>query len=301
MTPFTFGSDPEFMVVSPKGEYVSAIGKVPGTKEDKLSLGNGHYAFHDNVLAECCPKYGSTKEEVVANFRDCFQLYANVVAPFRLKAQASNTYPAKECLDPAALEFGCDPEFNAYDMATVNAPKCEKGNTFRSGGGHIHLGHCKGDNYPLLDFMGRWWLTRLMDVFVGIPSLLLDNDPTSQARRKLYGGAGNMRPQDYGIEYRTLSNFWLATPKLVELMHDLCGFVLDFMQQNEQHQDVWIKHADAVRAIINSGDRKAGQTLWDDDIAKLVPAELVAKVKSLSKMAPQDFYESWGLKIAAKA
>src|SRR5689334_15386813 len=98
MANFSLGSDPEFMLTSLKGEYVSAIGKVPGTKEEPLALGNGHMAFHDNVLAECCPRYGSTLQEVLDNFRDCFTRYALVVSPYRLRVQASHKYPEKECL-----------------------------------------------------------------------------------------------------------------------------------------------------------------------------------------------------------
>jgi hypothetical protein len=52
MALFSFGSDPEFMLVDSNGKYRSAIGIIHGTKEDKISLGNGHYAFYDNVLVE---------------------------------------------------------------------------------------------------------------------------------------------------------------------------------------------------------------------------------------------------------
>lgn len=298
---FSFGSDPEFCLVKEGGDgelqFVSAIGKVPGTKEDPLPLKGGHFAFHDNVLAECCPHYGKSKEEVLANFKDCFEKYAKVVKPFKLHPQASNTYPKEECLHEAALEFGCDPEFNAYDMETVVAPKCEKGNTFRSGGGHIHLGYLSGGNeYPLIDIDGRWWITRLMDVFLGIPSIIMDNDPTSQARRKLYGGAGNMRPKEYGLEYRTLSNFWLATPRHVSCIHDLCGFVLEFMQKDEFHKELWADNAEEIRNIINTGDREKAAVFWKA-ISVHVPAALVEEVNALSKLKPQNFYESWKINV----
>ena len=300
MANFTFGSDPEFMVADKSGNFVSAIGKVPGTKKDMLPLGNGHYAFHDNVLAECTPHYGRDKEEVVRNFRDCFSRYANVVAPYRLVPRASNTYPLAECEHPAALEFGCDPEMNAYDMREVMPPTCEAGNTFRSGGGHIHLGHVDGDVYPLVHVMGRWWLTRLLDLFVGLPSILIDNDPTSQARRQLYGGAGNMRPKPYGLEYRTLSNFWLATPRLVRLNHDLCGFVLDFMQKDDFHQNLWETYADELRDTINAGNRTQAAGLWEI-VSVHVPAAIRAEVEACRTLPPQDFYSSWGIETHAAA
>lgn len=292
---FSFGSDPEFMLTSAEGKYVSAIGIVPGTKDDMLPLGNGHFGFHDNVLAECCPHYGKTKKEVIDNFQDCFQRYANVVAPFKLKPQASHVYPQDECLHPAALEFGCTPEMNAYDLGTVNAPVCEAGNTFRSGGGHIHLGYLEGSVYPLTDNMGRWWLTRLMDLFVGLPSILIDNDPTSQGRRKLYGGAGNMRPKPYGIEYRTMSNFWLACPRLVALQHDLCGFVINFMQKDNTHKSLWETYADDLRNTINNGDRISASQIWSE-VSVFLPEDLQLEVNNVKKLPQQDFYSSWNIK-----
>lgn len=299
MANFSFGSDPEFMLKTADGKkYVSAIGVVPGTKTDMLPLGNGHFGFHDNVLAECCPHYGKNKEEVIANFRDCFQRYANVVAPYKLTPQASHTYPESECLHPAALEFGCSPEMNAYDMSTVNAPVCEAGNTFRSGGGHIHLGYIDGPKYPLIDGMGRWWLTRMMDLFVGLPSILIDNDPTSQDRRKLYGGAGNMRPKDYGIEYRTMSNFWLSCPRLVALQHDLCGFVISFMQANDAHQELWEKYAEDLLGTINNGDRNKAASIWNV-ISLNLPNALREEVEAVRTLPQQDFYLSWEIETNA--
>lgn len=300
MPAFSFGSDPEFMLKTADGKYVSAIGKVPGTKSDMLPLGNGHFAFPDNVLAECCPHYGKTKEEVLKNFRDCFQRYANVVAPFRLTPQASLTYPLEECQHPAALEFGCSPEMNAYEMQDIMPPSCEAGNTFRSGGGHIHIGHLGGPDYPCRDFMGRFWLARVMDLFLGLPSILIDNDPTSQDRRKLYGGAGNMRPKEYGIEYRTLSNFWLACPRLTGLMHDLCGFLLEFMQKDDTHQDLWSKYADELRDTINTGNKENAAKIWAD-VSTYLPAALRAEVEAVRSLPPQDFYSSWGIEIKNNA
>ncbi|GAF96989.1 unnamed protein product, partial [marine sediment metagenome] len=109
-----------------------------------------------------------------------------------------------------ARRFACDPDFDPYDISiNVMAPDASEG-TLRSCGGHIHLGNEKvGDDFDM-----QLEVVKTMDIFLGMPSLLLDKDPTSQRRRELYGKAGAHRPKPYGVEYRALGNFWLSHPKL---------------------------------------------------------------------------------------
>src|SRR5690348_8114079 len=93
----TFGSDPEFFLVNEKDEFKSAIGIVPGRKEVRYDLGNGHKAYYDNVLAECEIKPANSAKNAIKQFGDCFQRYAKLVKPYRLLPQASVTFPEKEC------------------------------------------------------------------------------------------------------------------------------------------------------------------------------------------------------------
>jgi hypothetical protein len=64
---------------------------------------------------------------------------------------------------------------------------------------------------------------------------LLNEHPLA---RKLYGAAGRYRQPSYGVEYRTLSNFWLASPELVELVYDICSFVIDSTQE-KMYEKFW--------------------------------------------------------------
>ena len=68
--------------------------------------------------------------------------------------------------------------------------------------GHISIGWDNPTQEQQLD------MVKAMDATVGLESVLLDFDTE---RKKLYGKAGCFRFREYGIEYRSLSNFWIKT------------------------------------------------------------------------------------------
>lgn len=61
----------------------------------------------------------------------------------------------------------------------------------------------------------------LIDLICGIPSILVDRDEYATTRRKAYGKAGNYRTPKHGLEYRTLSNFWIKSYPLMSLFTGL--------------------------------------------------------------------------------
>lgn len=300
---FTFGSDPEFILVDHKNQPKSAIPVLKKDKDDRIDLRDGHAAYYDNVLAEANIRPGSTSEEVIGNFRECFQRYANVVKPLRIRPQASANFSKSDCNHEDAKRFGCNPEYCAYLLEAVQPP--EPPPTFRSCGGHIHLGKI-GDDYPLNDPYGCVALIRTMDLFIGVPSVLIDQDPTSAARRKLYGKSGTHRPTEYGVEYRSIGNFWLASPELVRLIYSLSNFCLDFVNQNH-HKQFWSNIGEGeddtcsgydVAAVRNAIDttnvEEAGRLMGF--INELYPAELKKEVgQFIANKRSFDFYESWGI------
>lgn len=298
----TFGSDPEFMLKDERGNLKSAIDIIPGTKEVRLDLGDGHACFYDNVLAECSIRPGNSKEDSVESFRQCFARYAAVAAPYQLVPQASARYPEEECQHKEAKRFGCDPEFCGYEVAVVNPPSCT--DTFRSGGGHIHIGYDGGADTgnEEVDFMIAWnrvWVVRMCDLFMGIPSLSLDQDPTSKDRRKLYGGAGTHRGCDaYGVEYRTLGNFWVARPSLVELMYDLSSVCAKLVVDDNVHERIWEEEIDSelLRQTINSWNTK-NVAKFHEVIKRYVPQELWKRIETeVERGYTPDLNKQWGIK-----
>lgn len=306
----TFGSDPEFMLYDRDGRLRSAIGIVKGTKENKVDLGNGCLAFPDNVLVEVNIPCGRDQEEVISNFGTCFQKLSNLVRPYRLNPQASAKYPDSEVKHPDAKVFGCDPEYCAYDLCQVQAP--EATDSFRSGGGHIHLGYTS-EAYPLMaptdgdertdrDW-GRVWVVRMLDLFLGIPSLFLDHDPTSAARRRLYGHAGTHRPkEEYGVEYRAVSNFWMHNPRILSLVYRLCEWTVNFVAERG-HENMWkgIETCTAystgdLRRAINETDKNLAGKFLETTVKKYLPASLMQEIMKFSEPYTSNFYAEWRLK-----
>src|SRR5437773_960527 len=212
----TFGADPEFMLAKEDGTLVSAIKVLRGYgKTNKLEVPYNQAAFYDNVLMEFNVAPSGTFRDFEEHFKTCL-IFANKLLGregLRLTQQSSAIFPQSECEDPESQEFGCEPEFSIYKLKdgliqALQPPVLPKGNTFRSCGGHIHIGHpiatFDGGNPPMV--------VKMMDLFVGNTAILIDHDVTSGARRKIYGGAGTHRIAKYGLEYRTLSNFWLRSP-----------------------------------------------------------------------------------------
>ena len=239
-TEFTFGTDPEFVVMQ-DGKAVSAIPIVNGTKDKKRKSGKCFF-FYDNVLAECTIPYASSKAEAVENIGDCLKRYAKIVHPYKLATIASHVFPKDQLQHPEALKINCHKENCAYAMEEEDGDEFLFQKTdLRSAGGHIHLG-C-----PEIHEMFNPVLTiRMMDLFVGIPSIFIDHDPTSKRRRELYGKAGRYRLTPYGVEYRSIGNFWLSSPKLVELVYDLSELVVKLICDKTVEKDFWTIDYDRV-------------------------------------------------------
>lgn len=317
---FTFGSDPEFMLFHKSdSKYktpVSAIKHIPGSRYSRHRIGN-HECFYDNVLAECAIKYGETKEETVENIRDCFQQLSKILKSKDLvfQAIAAREYPAKELDDPEALKAGCDPETCVYSLTEIEKEDVFHYTKLRSAGGHIHLG-AEVLEEPYKDTSA----VKMLDLFLGIPSIFIDHDKSSKKRKELYGQAGRYRQKDYGVEYRTLGNFWLNSPKYVELIYDICMFTVDFVNKNRhleywridteqlEDDDCWndpdwtpsqcyeCKGYDVVklRMAIENMDRKTGKEFMKL-IQDVLPPEIFKRIEQATTDNMPNLYEEWGL------
>lgn len=309
----TFGLDPEFMLTHHDG-LKSAIGVLP--KKDHAVLKNGHGYYFDNVLAEIAVKPAKSKDEALGNIREALTGLSRIIKPAKFVIRASANYPKKELNCPDARIAGCNPEWDVYTLQCVFPPDEDvdlldgyyqfKG-PFRSAGGHIHLGA-----ESLHDPAEVFNVVRMMDLFLGVPSIFLDTDETSKDRRRIYGHAGSHRIPDYGLEYRALGNFWLSSPELVALMYDLSAFVLDFVG-NKGHERFWSVNEDlldeddpsvayscfgydlkSLLKCINNCDRKQADKFMIF-VNNFLPTRLLKEVQRLQGQPLKDPYEAWDL------
>lgn len=282
---FSIGTDPEFMLFN-KGrkQIVSAIPVVENNKYDPVDLGGGCRFYHDNVNLEFTVPPSNSPEELVGTMRDLFKRVKDKLPEFSLSTQASHTFNEDECEHPDAKEFGCNPELDVYLQDQVQPP--ESGHTFRSAGGHIHLGNNnfnakrKQDRTGfLLSFEDKEQAIKLMDIFVGLSLVVVDNDPSSGARKKLYGKAGRFRVTPYGVEYRTPSPYWLTSPKLTELTANLTFFTLGLGQAGKGTEIIEKMNMEKVAEAINENNKDLALDLLQNSG---ISEELLDQVKELS-------------------
>lgn len=132
----------------------------------------------------------------------------------------------------------CDPDFNAY-TEDVN-PKPEGASTnLRSAGFHVHVG------YPNTSVEESLSIVKWMDVFLGVPSVIIDPDTE---RRKLYGKAGCFRLQPWGVEYRVLSSYMMNKDILIRYVYEQTMAAVS--HRNQKHSDLF----DIAKNIIDTNN-----------------------------------------------
>lgn len=281
------GSDPELMLVNSAGELVSAIPIIPGNKDNPTRVPSGAIQ-HDNVNLEFGIDPATNVDEWVERHGTVMKFCVDFLKPRGLKmvVRASDIFPAKELDCKEAREFGCNPDFDPYEMDINIVPKDAADGDLRSCGGHVHIGSDAING----DIEKQAHAAKVMDIFLGIPSILLDKDPTSPRRRNLYGKAGAHRPKSYGIEYRALGNFWVGHPKLTRLVYLLVRDGLEAHANKLLDNIQW----HLVRRTINDARVDLAEKATKGLIVPLLSKDSRDLLAECLSMERPDFYEAWG-------
>ena len=249
MLKFNIGSDPEFFLLDTKtNSIISSIGIIPGEKGNAYKpkdLPKGYGLEIDNILGEFNIPPCDSKEEFV----EAMITMKNWTKEFMKKQNPDleMLHIASAIIDESQLQsdeaklFGCSIDYNAYTDEPNPKPEAQN-QALRSCGLHIHVGIEKP-----LSKQEACELVKLMDKYLGVASIYMDGDTR---RRELYGKAGAFRYTPYGIEYRTLSGFFLRDEYLGWLYDGTAMAVKDFSEGKFLTDEENIE----IPYIINSGD-----------------------------------------------
>lgn len=246
---FTIGFDGELFAKNKKGDFVACCGLIGGTKEKPKPLEGlpaGFAIQEDNVAVEfnIPPANSSSKFTaflaaglfaVEKELKKLDLTYSSVPAAIFSKLQLKH---------PNALVFGCEPDYDAWRLVENKKPYSSN-KQLRTCGGHIHI----GSKFSMIKGVQN------MDLFLGVPAVILDNTPEAKQRRELYGKAGAMRPKPYGWEYRVLSNFWFLKPELIDWVYHQTEEALKYKKEFTSSQK------EQIVSCINTGDVEHAEAL----------------------------------------
>lgn len=220
MVQLLIGADPEIFLK--KGSRnVSAHGVCPGTKKEPHKIKKGAIQL-DGTAVEFNIDPASSAKMFSDNIAEVLKGIRKIIPKdFKFQIKPSVKYAQKyfdDDIPPEAKELGCDPDRSAYKAGALNDPP-KPVSTIRTGAGHVHIGWTKGldvnDPSHIADCA---MLTRNMDALVRLVEHNWDKD---KRRRSMYGKLGSFRVKPYGMEYRSLSNAWVAYPKLHQFIFSL--------------------------------------------------------------------------------
>lgn len=247
------GCDPEAFLIDVQGQLHSAIGKIGGSKENPLplvDLGDGYAVQEDNVAIEFNIPPAESCEAFVHSIKTTLHFLEagiNEMYGYSIGKMSAAVFPEPELDNPAAMVFGCDPDYNAWTQEANPKPKADDWR-LRSCGGHVHVGFdvAKVNSNNLIQFM---------DLYLGVGSVLMDK---GELRKQLYGKAGACRYKPYGAEYRTLSNFWVFNDRLIQWVWENTARALNAVESQLTLSE---EEGQQIVSCINNNDKNLAHLL----------------------------------------
>lgn len=249
----TLGCDPELFLVDGYSNHISAVGKFGGTKDEPFPITDmGHCMQEDNVALEFNIPPSADVESFNYNIGLVLDYLKGAAAEqgLFLDISSSAEFEDEQLATPEAQEFGCSSDYDAWTGMENDKPDADT--NLRTCGGHIHIGYRKPSHKVNLS------IVKAMDLFLGVPSLFMDDDVD---RRIMYGKAGCFRPKEFGVEYRVLSNFWVADESLSTWAYNATIQAIEFI--NENGIDALDKYEDKIVKCINTNDKELATELMD--------------------------------------
>lgn len=254
MNKILVGADPELFMQDANGAFVSAIGRIGGSKKSPrpLPIGDGFAVQEDNVAVEYNIPPADSRDQFVNYIGKAMSFLSDEVSKLGLhfvNVSATSDWSKEDMARPEAHQFGCDPDFNAWLNGERNPRPKATDTQLRTCGGHVHVGIKLANKQQMLTAV------KMMDLFLSVPACIMDH---GELRKQLYGKAGAYRRKPYGFEYRSLSNFWALTPEYTGWVFDATQQAMDALQNNKINPD---DDADLILSAVNNNDKGAAYAL----------------------------------------
>lgn len=269
------GCDPEF--------FFTQNGQVIGSEKimrDGAIGEKGHsQVVIDGVQAELNPLPSACRESLAYQIAHCFR---NLKLTFQDRGMqvavkcdplVEITQEELDSLSEGSRVFGCAPSINIYEGGESKIKVDPRKYLKRSAGGHLHLGNYYAGYLPD-EFNANYHdqhacakrtenalktmpeiMVPILDIVVGNTCVLLDRFEGNKERRANYGRVGEYRVKSYGLEYRSLSNFWLRSYPLMSFVFGIARFAVHLVEQSTSDNDYVkalfdaVPRADIVRAV----------------------------------------------------
>lgn len=237
------GADPETFLQDKNGNPISAIGYINADKWNPMQIPDmpkGYTLQEDNVSLEYGIPPAKSADEYVLHIQKVMQKSLEYLPNLSFSKLSCIIFPEEQLRHPLAHIFGCEPDFDAWTGKENHKPTPPHP-YMRSAGGHIHV-ETKKDPRAVV---------RAMDLFLGVPSVLMDK---GEARKQMYGACGAHRIKPYGVEYRTLSNFWIFEEKLIR-------WVWDNTERSINSEVDVLAEQEAIFTAINENNKEVAKRL----------------------------------------
>lgn len=260
MSKLLIASDSELFVRDRENKIITSVAGVLGAdKYHKMTITDDVRLQEDNVLLEFDINPHSEEDAFLSNIQKAMEISeqkANELGMEVVPNTCSHIYTAEELktFHPDAFVFGCDPDFNAMTGA-MNAKPMAANAGLRTAGAHIHFGY---SDIQEVTQQSRQIIGLVCDYLLGLPSLILDSDTR---RRELYGKAGACRWKQYGVEYRTLSNFWLFSEANRKFVYQQAQKAFQHFQSGSFRELFAMINPEVIQNTINSGDSATAEQL----------------------------------------
>lgn len=279
----SIGCDPEFFFRKKDGTILEAQDVLPDEGLEYVrntdnrdggytSLGSTNSKFViDGLQAELNPRPNTCRANLGNEVHAMFKTLSEHIEGKDVKVDFGQIVKLSKDdmnrISNRSKQFGCMPSYNVYDQdARIGVDPSKY--PYRSAGGHIHLGSTDADVKEVLKDHER--IVPMLDIILGNTCVLIDRDTGNKERRKVYGRAGEYRKPAYGIEYRTLSNFWLRRYQLMSMVTGFARLAVMIVHQGYENDIRSLVDIEKVRVAINRNNKRLAMSNWKAIEQKLV-------------------------------